>query len=281
MAETAFGSYVLGLAGLGLLRRWYHDDADTARQRLLDITAGYEANEVLNFSFATPELEMRDGYTQWSATYDNGENPMILAEEAVVLPRLQELFAPGAVALDAGCGTGRHAESLADIGYQVIGTDLTPAMLELARVKVPSADFREGLFEALPVEDESVDLITSALAVCHAEDLDAVFAEFARVLRPGGRVLISDPHPSGGNLGGQAFFQGEGNDRPFVRNRAHPLSSYVAAMIGSGFRIENLIELPYSDQVVQALPSHPFFPEITEAGLEGLPFIVIWEASLD
>ena len=85
----------------------------------------------------------------WAEHYDDN-NPMIAAEECVVTPRLAELFTPGAAALDAGCDTGRHSAALADMSYHVIGTDLTPAMLNIARAKVPAAEFREGLFENLP-----------------------------------------------------------------------------------------------------------------------------------
>jgi len=245
MTTTSLGNYVLGLAGLGLLRRWYDDDAATYRDRIVDIAAAYDDSDILQFSFATPELDVETGYTQWSADYDGPGNSMIDAEESVMQPRMAALFQPGMTALDAGCGTGRHAVELASTGYSVIGTDATSAMLDIAAEKLPDADFRSGSFEALPVEDHSVDLITSGLAVCHATDLDVVFAEFARVLKPGGKVLVSDPHPTAGLLGGQAFFSGEGFDLPFIRNQAHPLSTYVSAMVRSGFQIDSLIELPF------------------------------------
>ena len=280
MTTTAFGNYVLGLAGLGLLRRWYSGEVDDQRDALVDLAATYHDNQVLNFVFATPEVDTVDGYTAWAPGYD-GVNPMILAEEAAVTPRLTELFEPGMVALDAGCGTGRHAATLAEIGYDVIGTDLTPAMLEIAHAKVPNADFRHGAFESLPVDDDSVDLVTSALAVCHAVDLDVVFAEFARVLKPGGRVVISDPHPTSGQLGGQAFFSADDSfDLPWVRNRAHLVSDYVQAMIAAGFRIDDLTELLYDDAVIEINPTYGFFPTIATDALHGMPFVIIWEATL-
>lgn len=279
MTKTTFGNYVLGLAGLSLIRRWYHAEAVDHRRPLVELAGQLDDHDLLTFSFATPEMAARDGYTAWSDSYD-GDNPMIAAEEAIVTPRMAQIYEPGAVALDAGCGTGRHAATLAEIGYQVIGTDLTPAMLDVARAKVPGADFREGTFEDLPVDDGSVDLVTSALAVCHATDLAVVFAEFARVLKPGGRVIVSDPHPTFGLLGGQAFFQGEGFDLPFVRNHAHPLSDYVTAMISAGFTINSMVELPYDQTALVSNPTYRFFPDVVAGGLEGLPFVVIFEASL-
>ena len=77
----------------------------------------------------------------------------------------------------------------------MIGVDTTEAMLTVAREKVPAADFRSGRLEQLPVEDESVDLITCALALTHVERLGPVMREFVRVLRPGGQAILTDIHP--------------------------------------------------------------------------------------
>ena len=122
--------------------------------------------------------------------------------------------------------------------------------------------------------------MTSALAVCHAVDLNSIFAEFDRVLRPGGRVVLSDPHPTASHLGGQAFFPGDGFEMPFVHNHAHPISDYVMAMIGSGFRIDAMIELPYERATIETNPGFQFYPDTVVGGLEGLPFVLIWEATL-
>lgn len=282
MAETRLGNYALGLAGLALVRAWHGDEANDRCRALVDLATRYDTDELLQYAFTTNEHDLVEGYTTWSDNYDTADNPMIVAEEATVIPRLEALFAPGLVALDAGCGTGRHSRTLTDLGYQVIGTDLTPAMLDIARTKVPEADFREGVFEALPLDDASVDLITSALAVCHATHLGPVFAEFARVLKPGGRIVISDPHPVSGLLGGQAFFQDSAapGTMPFVRNQAHPLADYVAALLAAGFTITGMDEIPYSRAVIEANPTYPLYPATTRTALEGVPFIVVWEAQL-
>lgn len=276
---TLFADYIYGLAGLSLLQRWYTDDAPARRQRLIELAADFETNDVLGLEFATPEHETQAGYSLWADSYD-GENAMITAEEQLVQPRLEALFEPGNVALDAGCGTGRHAATMATIGYDVIGTDLTPAMLDVARAKAPTVDFRQGVFEDLPVDSASVDLIVTALAVCHAIDLNIVFAEFARVLKPGGTLLLSDPHPGSAPLGAQAFFQGEGFDLPWVRNRAHPISAYINALGNSGFTIEQMEELPYDEAILETNPAAILFPDVTANALLGLPFIVYFEARL-
>src|SRR5262249_45205835 len=136
---------------------------------------------------------VEEGYSIWAPIYDAPGNPVVANEQHAVHKLLED--APRGRALDAACGTGRHAAHLVSLGYDVIGVDATPAMLEVARTKVPGADFREGRLENLPVDDASIDVVTCGLALEHADDLGVVMKEFARVLPPGGWVVGSDTHP--------------------------------------------------------------------------------------
>lgn len=98
--------------------------------------------------------------------------------------------------LDIGCGTGRFTVPMAALGAQVTGLDLSRAMLDTAGAKLAelnlTADLHEGDMADLPFEDGSFDVVTSMLALMHIpiEDREAVFCEVARVLRPGGRMLL-------------------------------------------------------------------------------------------
>src|SRR4030088_987089 len=93
---------------------------------------------------------------------------------------------PVGTALDAACGTGRHAAYLDKLGHRVIGFDRSPEMLAEARKRLPEAELREADLRSLPLPDDAVDTIVCALALTYVPQLAPVMAEFARVMRPGG-----------------------------------------------------------------------------------------------
>ena len=123
----------------------------------------------------------------------------------------------GAAVLEVGCGPGHLSSRLADQGLNVTGLDLDPAMVERARANAepaassrvgPGPTFVVGDAAGLPFADASFDLVVSTFSMHHWSDRAAGLSEIARVLRPGGRVVIWDLKP------GSAPFHGRGQDHP-------------------------------------------------------------------
>ena len=99
--------------------------------------------------------------------------------------------------LDVGCGAGHTAFAFAGGAQEVVALDLTEAMLEQTRAGARERDLanleaRSGDAEALPFDDASFDIVTSRLAAHHFPHVECFVAEAHRVLRPGGRLLVSD-----------------------------------------------------------------------------------------
>jgi len=107
---------------------------------------------------------------------------------------------PGEMVLDIGCGAGFDsfiaARHVGEAG-RVISIDMTPAMLDKAaagarEAGIANIEFHEGLAEALPVDDVSIDVVISNGVINLCPDKLAVMQEVHRVLKPGGRIQIAD-----------------------------------------------------------------------------------------
>jgi SAM-dependent methyltransferase len=167
---------------------------------------------------------------------------------------------PGETVLDLGSGAGVDvflaARRVGPSG-RAIGVDMTPAMLERARGNARKAgldnvEFREGRLEALPVETATVDAVTSNCVINLVPDKARVFAEVARVLRPGGRLVVSDIV-----LDGRLPEALEKDVLAYVGCVAGAMerAPYLAALRAAGFEgVEVLRDVDYVDAMLQAVP---------------------------
>lgn len=169
-------------------------------------------------------------------------------------------LAPGR-ALDVGCGEGRFCRLLRARGFATVGVDPTEALLAEARRRDPGGDYRAGRAEALDFADGSFDLVVSYLTLIDIQDAAAAIAGMARVLAPGGTLLIANlaAHVTAGAPEG--WVTGPDGTRRFiiddyleerahwaawrgirVRNWHRPLSAYMALLLGQGLVLTHFAE---------------------------------------
>lgn len=268
--------YFAAVAGTAAMRHCLTRPSNV-RARLDEVCAVVASLDRFPNDLEIPLVEygVDEGYEAWAPNYD-GPNPAVDVSRAVIAGMLAD--APRGTALDAACGTGSQTEQLLSHGYEVIGVDASQAMLDVARTKLPAADFRLGLFDALPLEDESVDVVTSSLALTHVIDLDPAIAEMARVLRPGGHVLLADIHPIAVTFGGAAIFPSdeEGFHFPYVRNLVHHVGEYVIAARRAGLDVAECHEPAMPDTALALNPAYSVLPDAVMQAFEGLPFVLGW-----
>ncbi|GAA3957775.1 class I SAM-dependent methyltransferase [Actinoplanes auranticolor] len=234
-------AYLLGLEGVALLRAFGGEyDRSFAEARIAEIRRLLDSAELRGAGVTASRVDTVAGYRAWSRTYDEPGNGLFPAEEALVHEILDAL--PGGVALDAACGTGRHTGHLVARGYRVIGVDSSPDMLEQARARVPAADFRLGDLHSLPLPDDHADVIVCALALVHLADLGPAFREFARVLRPGGHLVITDVHQELVALGSVPRVRSAGGEPGLLPAYRHRAADYLAAALPLGLRVRRCEE---------------------------------------
>ncbi|GIF67741.1 hypothetical protein Ais01nite_57760 [Asanoa ishikariensis] len=286
-------AYLLALEGIALLRANAGDhDAEFSAARIDEIRRLLDDPALDSEPVAAGHTDTVTGYGIWSRTYDQPGNGLFDLERPVVREIVDPL--PVGDALDAACGTGRLTEYLAGLGHRVIGVDSSPDMLAHARERVPDADLREGDLNALPLDDDSVDLVVCALALTHLPELGPVLKEFARVLRPGGQLVISDSHHELVALGSMPHVRLAGGEPAFLPAYRHRASDYLDAALPAGFTVRRCAE-PRVRVVESNAPAlqdetgpwddwpwslFKLVPAAHRAVFDGTPALVIWHFAL-
>lgn len=239
---------------------------------IVNITEGLD-DSPMSLGMEVRDSDLKAGYALWSGTYDSMPNPLILVEEPVVRSLLRE--APPGIALDAAAGTGRHALWLRERGHRVVAMDLSVDMLRRAQTKDAALPVASADLVRIPLRDSCVDLAVCSLALSHCEDLLKPVAELARVVRTGGRLLVSDIHPLALLLGGRAIAIAADGSAALIPDFIHSIQEYLEAFRRADLEVGRCLEPTYDEHAVDALPGANLLREGFLAAYVGLPAALV------
>ena len=200
-----------------------------------------------------------DSATAWIAAQGDGDLGDF-ARQYVLDPVMKERIAGRGFskAIDVGCGEGRFCRILDDIGIKTIGIDPTGPLLDEARRRDPQGDYRQAKAEALPFENDAFDLVISYLSLIDIPDAKAAIMEMARVLKPGGTLLIANLNSFTTAHLAEGGWVEDTNGNPIywamddyletravwerwkgieIENWHRPLSFYFKALLGAGMQL--------------------------------------------
>ncbi len=192
-------------------------------------------------------------FDRWAEVYDAQPNPLLTLEERTAEGMLPEIA--GRHVRDIGCGTGRWLQRLERLQpASLTGIDASPAMLERARTKLTGnivlvcADCCDNHGAA-----GSLDVVISSFVISYVKDLDAFARECARVLRPGGHLLLSDMHPATAADRGwtRGFRASKGGVRIYTHRRS--IREISAVFARHGLSLATLAEPSFAE------PERPIF----------------------
>ena len=178
----------------------------------------------------------------WAQVYDSQLNPLLMLEEREVA----SLFPPleGRDVLDVGCGTGRWLSMFEKFEpASLSGIDSSSVMLQSARQKISDTTLLyQNLSSKFPIEDSSKDFILSSFVLSYLDDLQMFGLECARIVRPGGCLLVSDMHPKTAvERDWKRSFNVDGVEIE-IPTRSRVLQEIISAFQDHGFDIQTLIE---------------------------------------
>jgi ubiquinone/menaquinone biosynthesis C-methylase UbiE len=181
---------------------------------------------------------------------DHGDFGRRYVLDPVMVPRA--LARSPRKALDLGCGEGRFCRMLKPHGVDVVGVDPTPQLIAAARARDQKGHYVEAPAERLPFRKATFDLVVSYLSLIDIADIQSAIAEMARVLRPGGALLIANLNAFNTACGDQGWVKDNAGRRlhypidNYLQERAmwidyrgirvvnhhRPLSTYVSTLLG-------------------------------------------------
>ncbi|MGW2836032.1 class I SAM-dependent methyltransferase [Streptomyces sp. NPDC001286] len=190
-------------------------------------------------------ISIRDSYDAVADAYAQGFTADLASkplDRAMLTVFAEQVSNEGLVA-DVGCGPAQVACFLADLGVPVLGLDVSPSMVEVARAQRPGLDVRVGSMLDLPLGEGELAGVVAFYSLIHlqVEERPLAYAEFARVLQPGGLVLAAF------HAGQEVRHRDSWFDRPVSLDffALHP-EEVTAGLAAAGFAMEaTLMRGPY------------------------------------
>jgi SAM-dependent methyltransferase len=198
-------------------------------------------------------VDVRSGYGEWVDTY---EDTVQDAMDIELLERLEQVEWAGEVA-DLGCGTGRTGAWLAQRPAitAIDGVDITPEMLARARERGIYRSLTEADVSATGLQTDGYDLVVTSLVDEHLADLRPLYAEAARLAKPGGTYVLVGYHPFFIMSTGMPTHYDRASGEPVaIETHLHQLSDHVKAAGAAGWALSEAEERLIDDRWIELKP---------------------------
>ena len=187
-------------------------------------------------------MSIEKSYNFWAAQYDTNKNKTRDLDKLATIKTLSKYNFN--TVLELGCGTGKNTMWLLKKAQHIIGIDFSEEMLSIAtkKVKSPKVIFKKAdLTKIWKIENEFADLITSSLILEHIKELDFIFKQASKKLKPKGIFFICELHPFKQYAGSKARYETE-NGTEELEVYTHNISDFTNIALKNGFKLIELNE---------------------------------------
>jgi ubiquinone/menaquinone biosynthesis C-methylase UbiE len=191
-------------------------------------------------------IDAQQAYELWAPSYDTTPNPLLVLEERSLSSAFDNAVSKDIV--DFGCGTGRWLTRLEQLAAaSLTGVDSSAAMLAEAGKKCrPSTRLMHASCTATSLPDRQTDFVLASFVLSYVEDLEKFAEEAARILRPGGTLIVADMHPDAVSYGWRRTFRSPAGLFE-IETYEYSLQYLFSVMNGAGFLRETVVESPFGE----------------------------------